>query len=97
MQNYINRLLLFVQASDIDTSHFFWLITYFLKLTAQIELDLDHVKHVLSLGIISFLTYEGVGLSEELMLLLELEDVDTRSCVRRLHLVSIAALFSLCV
>lgn len=43
---------------------------------------------MLSLGIISFLTYEGVGLSEELILLLNQQDVDTRSCVRRLHLVS---------
>lgn len=46
---------------------------------------------MLSLGIISFLTYAGVGLSEELMLLLNQEGVDTRSCVRRLHLVSVCA------
>lgn len=82
-------LCVVLQVSETDTSHFFWLITYFLKLTAQIELDLEHVKHVLSLGVISFLTYEGVSLSEELMLLLEMDGVDTRSCVRRLHLVGV--------
>lgn len=30
----------------IDTSHFFWLVTYFLKFAAQLELDLEHVRYV---------------------------------------------------
>lgn len=63
------------------------MISYFLKLTAKLEFELEHVKHVLSLGIISYLTYEGVSLSEELTLLLAQEDADTRSVLRRLHLV----------
>jgi timeless protein len=29
---------------EIDTSHFFWLVTYFLKFAAQLELELDHIK-----------------------------------------------------
>jgi hypothetical protein len=30
--------------SQIDTSHFFWLVTYFLKFVVQLELDIDHVR-----------------------------------------------------
>lgn len=77
-----------VQTIQIDTSHFFWLITYFLKFTAQLELDLEHVKGVLSYDIISYLTYEGVNLCEELNMLTSQEGLDNKSCLRRLHLVS---------
>lgn len=76
------------QTIQIDTSHFFWLITYFLKFTAQLELDLEHVKGVLSYDIISYLTYEGVNLCEELDMLTNQEGLDNKSCLRRLHLVS---------
>lgn len=33
----------------IDTSHFFWLVTYFLKFAAQLELDLEHIRYSLLL------------------------------------------------
>lgn len=28
----------------IDTSHFFWLLTYFLKFAGQLELDVDQIR-----------------------------------------------------
>lgn len=77
------------QTIQIDTSHFFWLITYFLKFTSQLELDMEHVKPVLSYDIISYLTFEGVNLSEELDLLTSHDVIDTKSCLRRIHLVRI--------
>lgn len=30
--------------STVDTSHFFWLISYFLKFAAQLDLDMDIVR-----------------------------------------------------
>lgn len=73
----------------LDTSHFFWLITYFLKFTAQLELDLEQVKSVLSYDIISYLTFETVSLCEEMELLMshDGDNVLLQPCLRRMHLV----------
>lgn len=39
------QLMFNVQAqSFIDSSHFFWLITYFLKFAVLLELDLQHIR-----------------------------------------------------
>ncbi|XP_054282738.1 protein timeless-like isoform X1 [Macrosteles quadrilineatus] len=50
----------------MDTSHFSWLIMYFLRYATLLELDLELISPVLSYDIISYLTYEGVNLCEEL-------------------------------
>ncbi|XP_017769876.1 PREDICTED: protein timeless [Nicrophorus vespilloides] len=85
------QLLANVRQMPIDTSHFFWLVTYFLKFAAHLELDLDHVSPVLSYDIISYLTFQGVWLCEELeigwgMPFADIA-VDLKPCLRRLHLV----------
>ncbi|XP_052747292.1 protein timeless [Bicyclus anynana] len=72
---------------EIDTSHFFWLVTYFLKFATQIELDLEHVCWVLSYEIISYLTAEGVNLCEQFELAIKLDGNDLKPSIRRLHLV----------
>lgn len=72
---------------QIDTSHFFWLVTYFLKFAVQLELDLEHVSPVLSQEIISFLVFQGVCIYEELEMCAKMTDVDLKPCLRRLHLV----------
>ncbi|XP_050361503.1 protein timeless [Nymphalis io] len=72
---------------EIDTSHFFWLVTYFLKFATQIELDLEHVCSVLSFDIISYLTAEGVNLAEQFELSIKLDGNDLKPKIRRLHLV----------
>ncbi|XP_068621502.1 protein timeless isoform X2 [Battus philenor] len=72
---------------EIDTSHFFWLVTYFLKFATQIELDLEHVCSVLSFDIISYLTAEGVNLCEQFELAIKLDGNDLKPNIRRLHLV----------
>ncbi|CAH2104707.1 unnamed protein product [Euphydryas editha] len=72
---------------EIDTSHFFWLVTYFLKFATQIELDLEHVCSVLSFDIISYLTAEGVNLCEQFELAIKLDGNDLKPIIRRLHLV----------
>lgn len=74
---------------EIDTSHFFWLVTYFLKFATQIELDLEHICSVLSFDIISYLTAEGVNLCEQFELAVKLDGNDLKPNIRRLHLVII--------
>lgn len=72
---------------QIDTSHFFWLVTYFLKFAAQLELDYDHVHLILSFEIVSYLTYEGVHLCEQIQLLSRTQSSELKPSLRRMHLV----------
>lgn len=72
---------------QIDTSHFFWLVTYFLKFASQLELDMEHINTVLSFDIVSYLTYEGVMLCEQLEQLSKEAHTDLKPCLRRIHLV----------
>ncbi|XP_046402692.1 protein timeless isoform X2 [Ischnura elegans] len=72
----------------IDTSHFFWLITFFLRFSWQLGLEFDNVRMVLSYDILSYLIYEGVGLCEEVQLALNhSRESDVKTCLRRMHLV----------
>lgn len=81
------QLLTDLQLS-IDTSHFFWLVTYFLKFAAQLELDLVHINSVLCFDIISYLTYEGVNLCEQLELISRQQGGENlKPYLRRIHLV----------
>ncbi|EDW12626.2 protein timeless isoform X1 [Drosophila mojavensis] len=71
----------------IDTSHFFWLVTFFLKLAAQLELDMEHIDTILTYDVLSYLTYEGVSLCEQLELNAQQEGSDLQPYLRRMHLV----------
>ncbi|XP_070140210.1 protein timeless [Drosophila kikkawai] len=71
----------------IDTSHFFWLVTYFLKFAAQLELDMEHIDTILTYDVLSYLTYEGVTLCEQLELNARQEGSDLKPYLRRMHLV----------
>ncbi|XP_065357029.1 protein timeless isoform X2 [Calliphora vicina] len=71
----------------IDTSHFFWLVTYFLKFAAQLELDMEHINTILTFDVISYLTYEGAMLCEQLELNSRQEGSDLKPYLRRMHLV----------
>lgn len=73
---------------QIDTSHFFWLVTYFLKFATQLELDLEHLSPVLSYDVLSYLVFQGVWIYEELEISCSIPDIDLKPCLRRLHLVS---------
>ncbi|XP_058822846.1 protein timeless isoform X2 [Topomyia yanbarensis] len=83
----LHGLLLTDRQIQIDTSHFFWLLTYFLKFATQLELDLENISSVLSFDIISYLTYEGVMLCEQLEQQSGESPADTKPCLRRIHLV----------
>ncbi|XP_063636131.1 protein timeless-like [Cydia splendana] len=72
---------------EIETSHFFWLVTYFLKFAIQIEVDLEAISGVLSFDIVSYLTAEGVNLCEQFELDVKLDRNDLKLSSRRLHLV----------
>lgn len=86
VQELHTKLLTDFQLS-IDTSHFFWLVTYFLKFAAQLELDLEHIHSVLSFDIVSYLTFEGVTLCEQLELTSRQQGTDLKPYLRRIHLV----------
>lgn len=86
VQELHSKLLTDTQVS-IDTSHFFWLVTYFLKFAAQLELDLVHISSVLSFEVISYLTFEGVNLCEQLELTSRQKGTDLKPYLRRIHLV----------
>lgn len=81
-----SKLLNDIQLS-IDTSHFFWLVTYFLKFAAQLELDLEHISSVLCYDVVSYLTFEGVSLCEQLELVSRQQGSDVKPYLRRIHLV----------
>ncbi|XP_074032694.1 timeless isoform X2 [Leptinotarsa decemlineata] len=72
---------------QIDTSHFFWLVTYFLKFATQLELDPEHISPVLSYEILSYLIFQGVWVYEELEISCRIPEIDLKPCLRRLHLV----------
>lgn len=67
----------------IDTSHFFWLVTYFLKFAGQLELDLGHVHSIFTFDIIGYSMYEAASISEQL----DTTGIEmVPSSLRRLHL-----------
>ncbi|XP_072156806.1 protein timeless isoform X2 [Bemisia tabaci] len=74
----------------VDTSHFVWMITYFLKFVTQLEIDYPLISSVVSFNTVSYLTFEGVTLCEELEALKVCPDNNLDSCFHRLHLVVIA-------
>lgn len=86
VQELHSQLLTDLQLT-IDTSHFFWLVTYFLKFAAQLELDLEHINSVLCFDIVSFLTFEGVNLCEQLQLISRQDGENLKPYLRRIHLV----------
>lgn len=71
----------------IDTSHFFWIVTYFLKFASQLEIDLEHLRSVLNFKIISYIVYEGVSICEQVELNSQQKGNDLKPYLRRMHLV----------
>lgn len=82
---YTQRLI--DRSFEIDTSHIFWLVTYFLKFATQLELEFEHIAPVLSFNVIAYLTYEGVNLCEQLELSYLQPRSDLKPNLRRMHLV----------
>lgn len=85
----LNNEILTNSELRIDTSHFFWLVTYFLKFAIQIELDFEHVESVLSFETVSFLTSEAVNLCEQFELAVKLDGSDLSHNIRRQQMVNI--------
>lgn len=85
------------QPNMVDTSYFFWLITYFLRFAAQLELDFEHVKRVLSYDILAYLAYEGVNLCEEFELNATQDGIDLKPCFQKMHLVNWNNFFLSCL
>lgn len=73
---------------EIDTSHIFWLITYFLKFATQLKLEYEHIESILCYKVIAYLTYEGVNLCEQLEIGFAHTGTDLKPNLRRMHLVN---------
>lgn len=71
----------------IDTSHFFWIVTYFLKFASQLEIDLENLRSVMSFKIIGYIVYEGVSICEQVELNSQQKGNDLKPYMRRMHLV----------
>lgn len=83
----LHNKLIYDPYTGLDISHFSWLVTYFLKFAAELEVDLEHVKSVLTYDVISYLTYEGVHVCEQLEITSRQEGTDLTPYLRRNHLV----------
>ncbi|EFX87203.1 putative TIMELESS/TIM-1 protein [Daphnia pulex] len=70
----------------LDKSHFLWLISYFLPIASRLELSVEHLKDVLTIDLLCYLTWETVQQTEELEINAFQHSVDLKPCVRRLHL-----------
>ena len=72
----------------MDEAQFFWLIAYFLRFAPLLKLHMDHVKDVLNIEILTYVTWRVVGESETLdKLSFRTASIDSPrdSHVRRLH------------
>lgn len=83
----LRRQIIFDRDNVIDSSHFFWLVTYFLKFSVQLELDYESIRPVLSRDVITFLVYQGVFLCEQYENSRFHSDFDMTSRLRKQHLV----------
>jgi timeless protein len=71
----------------LDKSHFLWLISYFLPIASRLELSVEHLKNVLTIDVLCYLTWEAVCQTEELEIYaFQHSTFDLKPCVRRLHL-----------
>ena len=76
-------------AHPLDKSHFLWLISYFLPIACQLnDVNMKHLKDVLTIDLLCYLTWEAVHQTEELEMyaLQPSAAVDLIPNVRRLHL-----------
>jgi timeless protein len=68
----------------MDQAQFFWLIAYFLGFATILKLDIGHLKNVLDIEILSYLTW-GVIRESEALDGNTTRLVNKESSVRRLH------------
>jgi len=73
--------------NDLEKSHFLWLVSYFLKISYLIDMELDQISLALSFKAIALITYEGLVQLETLELANRdmLTDINPHS--GRMHLV----------
>ncbi|XP_050529066.1 protein timeless isoform X2 [Daktulosphaira vitifoliae] len=74
----------------IDTSLYFWLLTYFCRFCKIVEIDLKIVRKIVSFQLISFMAHEGLKVLEHLMVAKRQKAHDIHLPVRHLHLVVMA-------
>ena len=70
----------------LDQSHFLWLISYFLPIASQLDVNVEHLNNVLTIDLLCYLTWEAVHQTEELEIHSLQPSADLNPCVRRLHL-----------
>lgn len=79
--------------TELDDSHFFWLIGYFVKLAVSIDLEFHHLEPLLTPELFSLLVYKGVLLNEDIeVAVIRKPNADFRSddrkiILKKMHLV----------
>ena len=81
------------QRIELDDSHFFWLIGYFVKLAVSIDLEFHHMEPLLTPELFSLLVYKGVLLNEDIEVAVtrkpsaDFKSDDRKIILKKMHLV----------
>lgn len=81
----LKNVLLSDMKEYLDDTYFLWAMAFFLKIARKENLPLKVTRLVMTSDLIGFLVYEGVVLSEQL-LIAQKKKHDPTKCARRLHL-----------
>ncbi|XP_029341049.1 protein timeless isoform X2 [Acyrthosiphon pisum] len=95
LQNGFNTLVdelynLLTSNSHIDTSLYFWILTYFCRFCKLNNIKLELVRQIVSFKLISFIVHEGLKISEELRIAKLQKSPNIHLKVRHLHLAIMA-------
>ncbi|XP_026821467.1 protein timeless [Rhopalosiphum maidis] len=74
----------------IDTSLYFWLLTYFCRFCKLSNIELKLVRRIVSFKLISFIVHEGLKISEQLTIAKRQKSPNIHLKVRHLHLAVMA-------
>ncbi|XP_050426271.1 protein timeless isoform X2 [Adelges cooleyi] len=74
----------------VDTSLYFWMLTYFCRFCKILDVDLKTVRNIVSFRLISFMAHEGLNVLEQLLVAKRQKAHDLHLHVRHLHLVVMA-------
>jgi len=82
----LHHQLIHGEAASLDKSHFLWLISYFIRIASQLEVDVKHLSEIFTVDLLSHLTWEAVMETELFAVASLVETSDLKPCLRRLHL-----------
>ncbi|CAI6359182.1 unnamed protein product [Macrosiphum euphorbiae] len=88
--NELYNLLTSSSHQRIDTSLYFWILTYFCRFCKLNNIKLELVRQIVSFKLISFIVHEGIKISEQLTIAKLQKSPNIHLKVRHLHLAIMA-------